>query len=320
MIGMIALGVMTGRIVSAESPESHAVSIRSFQLRGTRATYCRAPRKADTSVDVDALISQLEELHANTYSFCIHGYTNDWEDLKRILPAARAKDIRIWASLVPPSESPPRTKMYPEPFRLDYKKWAEEFAKLSLAEPNLVAWSIDDFTHNLKFYNTNYLKEILSASRAINPGLAFVPCCYYTAITPLFATNYSSLLDGILFPYRHESAGANLTDPSLVSAETLKIKEIMGGNLPVILDLYASPHSKLGATTPEYIATALRLGQDSADGLMIYCHQDPIKDAEKWKIIKAAFSAREHGPRPPPPGRRGRIRKLALETLSACQV
>ncbi|PYJ08639.1 MAG: hypothetical protein DME25_00955 [Verrucomicrobia bacterium] len=119
-------------------------------------------------------------------------------------------------AVVPPSESPPHSKLYAEPFRLDYVRWAVEFARLSLRETNLVAWSIDDFTHNLKFYTPAYLKQMLDASRQINPRLAFVPCCYYPAITERFATNYSPLMDGILFPYRHESAGASLKDPSLV--------------------------------------------------------------------------------------------------------
>ena len=59
--------------------------------------------------------------------------------------------------------------MYAEPFRLDYKQWAVEFAKLSVREPNLVAWSIDDFTHNLKVYTPLYVQEMLAASRRINP-------------------------------------------------------------------------------------------------------------------------------------------------------
>ena len=121
-------------------------------------------------MDVDRLIAELVELHANTYSFCIHRYATDWDDLKLILPRAREKGIRVWASLVPPSESPPRTKTYAEPFRLDYERWAVEFAKLSLQETNLVAWSIDDFTHNLaKTYTPAYVKQMLDASHQINP-------------------------------------------------------------------------------------------------------------------------------------------------------
>ena len=84
-----------------------------------------------------------------------------------------------------------------------------EFAKLSMKEPNLIGWSINDFTHNLKVYTPDYVREMQAKAHSINPKLAFVPCCYYPAITPAFVTNYCSSLDGILFLYRHESGGAN---------------------------------------------------------------------------------------------------------------
>lgn len=266
-----------------------AVASRTEALRGVRSTYCNAPRRADGRVDVDRLISELVESHANTYSFCIHRATNDWDDLKLILRAARKKNIRIWGSIVPPSESPPRTKMYAEPFQLDYQRWAIEFAKLSLHEPNLVAWSIDDFTHNLKVYTPAYVKEMMDNSHRINPKLAFVPCCYYPAITPQFATNYAPLLGGMLFPYRHESGGANLKDPGLVEPELKKIKGLVGPGCPVILDIYATAHSRLGATTPEYVEEAMQAGHRAADGVMIYCHQDPQKNPEKYQIVKRVF-------------------------------
>src|SRR5690242_20242752 len=179
---------------------------RTKVLMGTRATYCSAPRKADGRVDVGKLIEELVEVGANTYSFCIHAQATDWEDLKLMLPRAREKGIRVWVSIVPPSESPPRTKAFAEPFRLDYNRWGVEFANLSLRETNLVAWSIDDFTHNLQVYTPAYVASMLDAQRRINPRLAFVPCCYYPAIKPQFVINYCSMLDGILFPYRHESA------------------------------------------------------------------------------------------------------------------
>ncbi len=262
---------------------------RAENLRAVRATYCQAPRKADGRVDVERLIAELVDLHANTYSFCIHAYATDWDDLQLILPQARARGIRVWASVVPPSESPPRTKTYAEPFRLDYERWAVEFAKLSLREPSLVAWSIDDFTHNLKFYTPDYVRRMLAASRAINPKLAFAPCCYYPGITPAFVTNYVPLLDGILFPYRRESAGANLKDATLVEPELRSIKAQVGAAFPVILDIDATAHSRLGATTPEYVEQAMLAGQCAADGVMIYCHQDPQKNADKYQLIKRVF-------------------------------
>jgi hypothetical protein len=263
---------------------------RSKVLMGTRATYCSAPRKADGRVDVDKLVHELVEAGANTYSFCIHAQATDWDDLKLILPRAREKQIRIWASIVPPSESPPRTKSYAEPFRLDYNRWAVEFANLSLRETNLVAWSIDDFTHNLSVFSPAYVTNMLAAQRKINPCLAFVPCCYFPAIKPQFVTNYCSMLDGILFPYRHESAGANLKDASLVEPELNKIKEAVGPWVPVILDIYASAHSKLGATTAEYVEQAMIAGRRAAHGVMIYRHQDPKANAEKFEIVKRLFN------------------------------
>jgi hypothetical protein len=240
-------------------------------------------------VDIERLVAELVEIHANTYCFCIHGWATDWDDLQLLLPRARAKGIRIWASVVPPSESPPRSAMYAEPFRLDYKLWAVEFAKLSVREPNLVAWSIDDFTHNLKFYTPLYVREMLAASHRINPKLAFVPCSYFPSITAKFATNYCAQLDGILFPYRHESAGANLKDPNLVEPELKYIKALVGRSFPVVLDIYATAHSRLGATTPDYVEQAMVAGHRSADGVMIYCRQDPVKNPEKFQIIKRLF-------------------------------
>ena len=275
-------------------PATEDRRVRMQALRGTRATYCRAPRTADNRVDVDRLIAELVELRANTYSFCIHTFATDWDDLKLILPAANAKGIRVWGSIVPPSESYPRTKMYAEPFRLDYKRWAVEFAKLSLEHTNLVAWSIDDFTHNLKqTYTPEYVQAMLAGARAINPRLAFVPCCYFPTINPSFATNYVPLLDGILFPYRHESAGANLKDASLVEVEIKKLRTICGEKFPIVLDIYATAHSKLGATTPEYVDEAMQAGYRAADGVMIYCHQDPTKEKEavKYGIMKRNFTA-----------------------------
>ena len=276
--------------VTSRSAEKKARAERARVVVGTRATYCSAPRTADKRVDVDRLIDQLVELHANTYSFCIHGYSTDWEDLKLILPRAREKGIRVWGSLVPPSESFPRTRMFAEPFRLDCERWAVEFAKLSLQETNLVAWSIDDFTHNLaKTYTPAYVKSMLDGAHKVNPKLAFVPCCYFPTIKPAFVSNYCSQIDGILFPYRHESAKANLKDPSLVESEVKQIKALVGSSFPVVLDIYATAHSSLGATTPEYVEQAMIAGHSAADGVMIYCHQDPEKNAEKYQIIKRLF-------------------------------
>jgi hypothetical protein len=263
---------------------------RALALQGTMGTYCHPPRLENGRADVRLLVEQLVDIHANTYSFCIHSGTNDWDDLQLFLPLARQHGIRVWGSIVPPSESPPRSRTYAEPFRLDYERWAVEFAKLSLRETNLTGWSIDDFSANLKTtYTPQYLKKMLEAARAINPRLAFVPCCYYKGINAAFVKNYQPLLDGILFPYRHESGGANLTDAGLVEAEVKKIKELTGPDFPIVIDVYATAHSRLGKSTPEYVRQVMTSGKNCADGVLIYCHQDPKLDPEKYQIIKELF-------------------------------
>ena len=283
--------VITGAVFAkgASGTEDSRHIDRTQSLKGSFGTYDGEPRGKDGHVDIQRLISELVEIRANTYNWLIWHASTDWDDLKRFLPLAREKGIMVWVTLVPPSESPPRTQRYSEPYRLDYEQWAVEIAKLSKREPNLVAWSIDDFTHNTNFFTAKRLGNILGKAHNINPMLAFVPCCYITSITPQFAQDYSGLLDGILFPYRHESAGANLTDPGLVEHEIKKIKEIVGSSVPIIVDVYASAHSNLGKSTPEYVKQVMINGKRYADGVFIYCHQGKKNAPEKFRIIKQLF-------------------------------
>ena len=262
---------------------------RAEIVRGSFGTYDNEPRGEDGRVDVERLIRELVEIRANTYNFLIWHRETDWEDLKRFLPLARKKNISVWVTLVPPSESPPRSKWYSEPFRLDYERWAVEIAKLSRKQRNLVAWSIDDFTHNLGFYTPERMRGILKGAREINPRLAFVPCSYYPRITGRFVGDYEGLFDGILFPYRHESEGANLTDASLVEREVNSVREKVGPSVAVIVDVYATAHSRLGDSTPGYVREVMTTAKRYADGVLIYCHQDKKKNPEKYAIIKEVF-------------------------------
>ena len=262
---------------------------RSRFILNSYGTYDGEPRDQQGRVDIERLVGELSEMEANTYNWLIWHEETDWEDLKRFLPLARAKGIRVWVTLVPPSESPPHTHAYSEPFRLNYERWGEEIAKLSLAEPNLVAWSIDDFTHNLEVLNPRKMRKVLRHAHKINPRLAFVPCSYFPKITSSFISEYGNLIDGILFPYRHESSGANLTDPSLVPQEIKRIRSITGVSVPIIVDVYATGHSSLGNSTPEYVREVMTLARKHADGVLVYCHQDKGKAPEKYEIISECF-------------------------------
>jgi len=240
-------------------------------------------------VDIARLLNELVDQRANTYNWLIHSELTDWDDLKLFLPQARKKGIRVWVTLVPPTEQPPKNKAYAEPFRLDFERWSEEIAKLSTAQPNLVAWSIDDFTHNLGFFTPEKMLGIVGMARKINPQLAFVPCCYQPKITPKFIHDYHDSIDGILFPYRHESVKINLTDADQVAAEVQQIRAMVGNSFPIIVDVYATAHSRLGDTTPAYVRTAMTEARTSADGVLVYCHQNPTTQAEKYLLIKELF-------------------------------
>lgn len=275
---------------NSSAPVDGDRAARFHATQGMLGTYSNPPRLSNGHVDMTKLLEQLADIHANNYAFLIYSHTNDWEDLQSFLPLARKQNLRVWAVLVPPSESPPRTKHYSEPFRLDYEQWAAEFARLSLRETNLVAWSIDDFTYNQKFYTLERLKGMLDEAHRINPRLAFVPCCYFKATTAEFIKKYEPLLDGILFPYRHESAGANLKDADKVEFEVRKLKEMTGADFPIIVDVYATAHSRLGSSTPEYVEQVMANSKACADGVLIYCHQDPKANAEKYQVIKKLFT------------------------------
>jgi hypothetical protein len=262
--------------------------ILSNALKGTLGTYA-APPLQNGKVDGPTLIKQLKDIHANTYHWLVRAGNFDLNAAKAFLPLAAEANISVWLTLVPPSESPPFSNHFSEPYKLDYLQWAVELSNLSLQHPNLLAWSIDDFVHNLKLYTPSYVKEFLDTSHKINPKFAFLPCCYYKQITPEFVKDYGPILDGILFPYRNESKEANLTDPSHVTSEIETIRNLFGHHFLVYLDIYASPHSKLGKSTPEYLRTALDQGIHSADGIMIYRHQDPKTNPEKYQIVKNGF-------------------------------
>ena len=289
-IVFIALATFGARAAEPERAD------RSVAIRGCAGTYAGAPRGTDGRVDVQRLLAELKDLHADTYNWLIWTADTDWDDLHTFLPLARDAGIRVWVTLVPPTESPPKTRRYSEPFRLDYERWAAEIAKLSAAHPSLVAWSIDDFTHNLAFFTPQKMRAIIAATRAINPKLAFVPCSYFPRVTPKFAADYAGCIDGVLFPYRHESNKANLTDASLLKPEVARLREILGPDVLVVVDVYSTAHSRLGPSTPAYVRDVTTQARAAADGVMIYCHPDPKgKDADKYPVVRDVFSSK---PRP----------------------
>jgi 1,2-phenylacetyl-CoA epoxidase PaaB subunit len=284
---------------------NEAAEARREVLQHSYGTYAGNLRAPDGHMDCDRLITELTEIHANTYNWLIaHGDT-DWEDLHAFLPLAKASNIRVWVTVLPPSESPPRTKYYSEPFQLDFEKWASELASLSAREPALVAWSVDDFAYNLTTFTPAEMRKIIAAQRDQNPKFAFVPCVYYKHATPGFAATYGQFFDGILFPYRSESTTPGFTDAAQVVPEVRTLQERFGRGFPIVVDIYATRHSRLGASTPAYVEQVMKLAHPVAEGVHIYRHQnkrDP-NEREKYDLIERVMSSWDEPTTPAPTNR-----------------
>jgi hypothetical protein len=269
-----------------------ATAARRQALRHSYGTYSGELRAADGHMDCHRLITELGELHANTYNWLSRGNT-DWEDLHTFLPLAKKNGLRVWVTLLPPSESVPKSKSGTVPGGTDYEKWAAELAELSVREPALVAWSIDDFAYNLKTFTPEEMHKIIAAQREKNPKFAFVPCVYFSQAKPAFAKQYSEFFDGLLFPYRSDSTTSGFEDSGSVVAEVKTLKERFGDDFPIIVDVYATRHSRLGVSTPGYVEQVMTAAYPVADGVHIYCHQNKLDSQQllKYEIIKRVMSS-----------------------------
>ena len=291
MVGSLALLPLLIGCRTPTGVTQRSAAARAAALLGTFGTYNAEPRKSDGRVDVERLVLELVAIKAHTYNFLVWRAATDWEDLKLFLPLAREKNIHVWITLVPPSESPPHTRQYSEPFRLDYQRWAVEIARLSLREPALVAWSLDDFSYDSKTFTVEYMEKMISELRRINPRLAFVPCLYYDHITPQLAERYRPFLDGILFPYRHESGKRNLSQWDTLESEVATIRQRFGSTVPILVDVYATKHSQLNDSTPEYVKQVMAIGRRCADGVLVYQHQYEDSSPAKYRVIKDLFQS-----------------------------
>ena len=186
------------------------------------ADYDSEPRLADGHVDSNQLLARLKELHVTTYYWLVWHARTDWDDLKLFLPKAAQANIQVWVYLVPPTESAPREgDLYCEPFRLDYGRWAEEIARLSLQHTNLTAWVIDDFYANHEFFTPAVIRGLQQRGKRINSRLAFLPLMYFGEIRRAFVQDYREVIDGVVVAYPQDrdeinQAWAILNDAAVV--------------------------------------------------------------------------------------------------------
>jgi hypothetical protein len=184
------------------SPQTISAQTKAVVAAPHLADYDAELRRPDGRVDTTLMVQRLKELGVTTYYWLIAHAATDWDDLKLFLPEAAKAHIEVWVYLVPPSESAPKySNLYPEPFRLDYLRWAEEIARLSLEHTNLTAWVIDDFYENHALYTPAYVRDMQQRAKRVNSHLAFLPLMYYWEINRKFAEDYRTVIDGVVAAY-----------------------------------------------------------------------------------------------------------------------
>lgn len=212
-------------------------------------------------IDTPATIRVLKQLGANTYTYLIWNSPTDWDDLVReFAPAAARAGIDIWLYLVPPSECQDNPVKHLDgrcsrPFKKDYVRWAEEIAKLSVAQPNVKVWALDDFFSQL---SPEVVHEMQRVQDSINPNLGFYTTVYYgDAVNPHFYDRYEGLIDGIIYPYT--GANSNTQDASKVGPNLDRILEqTEPRGLGVVLLAYTGRYlSAIVPPTDAYIADVI---------------------------------------------------------------
>lgn len=177
---------------------AHAMPPKS--VPHAHATYAAAPRTPEGRVDGDLLLARLQELGVGAYYWLV-ALPNDWEDLQLFAPKARAAGIEIWPYLLPPSESPPFTGNFSEPYQLDYIAWGEAIARAATENDNIPGWIIDDFYANHGLYTPEYMATVQRRMKAIRPALKFYPLMYFNEIDAAFAAAYRPVIDGVVIAY-----------------------------------------------------------------------------------------------------------------------
>jgi len=199
---------------------------------------------------LDAYMKRIKETGFDTYDFGPAGYL--WNDdnfalLEKVAESAQKVGVKVWATLVPPSEKEDLRKMPRDEAWEYFYTTVERFAQLSLKYPNFVAFTCDDFSHDLGFFTTEMMAEMARRWRSINPKLLFAPLLYLPGITEEFIRTRGPYIDGVVFHYRAESKPATYIDnydpksfemyADVMRYEFKRVRQIMGDK-PLISGLY----------------------------------------------------------------------------------
>jgi len=240
-------------------------------------------RTAEGRTDIPKLMAALQKIGARDYLHLVWSkelYPNSWDDFVLLAPEFQKAGLRLWLYLVPPSEPPA-----PEPFGLDYVRWAEECAKLAKRYSCLAGLCMDDFNGNVDKFTPAYCQEMMKAAHTIAPHLAFLVINYFGYYEKSMAEHVRlGAIDGVVFPHFYPQK--NHTDTTLLRPQIQAYRAWLdeqtrkGGfskTMPLVVMVYATKHSQSpDSPTPAFIRKSLEIGLNAtdkglADGVVTYC-------------------------------------------------
>jgi hypothetical protein len=256
------------------------------------------PLKTGQPETIAAFFSRLKAAGMTAWDTSLAEETDDpvWNDVRyelltRDVKAAEQAGLDVWVTLLPPSESSAAAAMHLETRRDYYLRVVGHIAGIAAEHPNLVAYTIDDFTRNLHFFTADLVRDFSSRTRSIAPDLAFVPLVYYSDLSPKFFAELGPYVDGIVFQFRAESVsnrppkGDREQDfaayGQVMKAELEHVREL-AGERPVICGIYVGYYHRGRGVAPldrepvsekhmiEDAVLKARVARDQAGGLRIY--------------------------------------------------
>lgn len=235
----------------------------------------------DHSLDVPATIRLLRANHFTCYVQPIEEKPPmTYDDFNRLLPAAQAAGIDIWAVLIPKHEGSSL------PYGHDFVHWMEVLARTSLKYPVLRGVNIDDTDvgGNEAIFTHQYLSDIYAAKQKVNPAMLFVPTIY--DLDPDEADRLAGVVDGVWLWW------VNLEGDNGLRAFLKDARVVTRGRFPVYGGVYAYSTSwhKQGGPKPDILEKALTLACNWSDGAIIW--QLPLTEQPNpWLDVARKFVA-----------------------------
>ena len=270
---------------------------RFGEVRGDYA--CIGVRTPEGRTDIPKLMAALKDMGAKDYFHLVWAkpsYPESWEDLKLLAPEFDKAGLRLWMYITPPSEPPA-----PEPFGLDYVRWAKELAALARAHPSVAGLCIDDFNGNVDLLTPAYCREMMTAARAAAPRLALLVTNYFGYYEDTMAEHVrQGAIDGVVFPYFYPQK--NHMDTTLLRPQIEAYRRWLdeqtrrGGQkkrVPLVVMIYALKHSQSpDVPTPDFVRRCLEIGLEAsregwADGVTTYGL--PKDDPAFIRAVAAAY-------------------------------